>query len=184
MTLDAETAKYEGVADIPYDEADATKTQPYRFSVANQAMDFAYFNPANPAMQPIINDGFSDKNTQGISIGGGDDDSNGAAIAIIVIILLLALALLAGFLWYRKRSAGQAPAGKAAAYTGTQYGAQYGGGGAPPPPPPPGPPPGGALPEGWVEMKDPGSGHSFYHNAKLQQTQWERPGGIPLTGAV
>jgi len=49
---------------------------------------------------------------------------------------------------------------------------------APPPPPPHAgapPPPPPALPPGWEEMQDPGSGKLYYVNHTTQTTQWERP---------
>jgi hypothetical protein len=34
-------------------------------------------------------------------------------------------------------------------------------------------------PENWVAGKDPSTGHIFYHNAKKDVTQWERPACLP-----
>jgi len=39
-----------------------------------------------------------------------------------------------------------------------------------------------ALPAGWTENLDPGSGNKFYHNATTGETTWERP--KPAGGAV
>merc|ERR1719271_1752707 len=70
-------------------------------------MDFAYFNPNFPEEQPIINDGFSNTEVQGQRIP--------------------AAVLGVGYYCYKKKTSGSAGAdGKAAAYTGTQYGAAYG----------------------------------------------------------
>jgi len=156
--------------------------QPYTFAVAGQAVEWAYYNPARPEEQPIINDGFSNSEVQGISVGGSlsSGSSNTGAIAAVIIILLLIALGAAAYVWYRKRQAAQ-PGQKAPTYTG---GAMYGSTPGVPPPPPP--PPGGfqPLPPGWMEMKDPNSGQIYYHNAAMQITQWERPGGGPVGGRV
>lgn len=40
-----------------------------------------------------------------------------------------------------------------------------------------------ALPPGWTEQVDPGSGNKFYHNAGTGETAWERPSGaLPAAG--
>jgi len=39
-----------------------------------------------------------------------------------------------------------------------------------------------ALPEGWVEHVDPGSGRAFYCKAATGETSWDRPAPAPSTG--
>ena len=41
-----------------------------------------------------------------------------------------------------------------------------------------------ALPEGWVETKDPSSGKVYYYHSQTKQTQWDRPGAAAQPAAA
>ena len=41
-----------------------------------------------------------------------------------------------------------------------------------------------ALPEGWVETKDPSSGKVYYYHSQTKQTQWDRPGAAAQPAAT
>jgi len=177
MIADADVPnKYCGTVLVDVGAGVTATQQPYVFCVSQGSVDWAYFNPDNPDEQPVINDGFS---ALGLNPAGSDGGgSSSAAVIAVVVILLLVLLGVGCYIWYRRR--GTANQSKVPEWTGG-YGAKYTNSTTPPPPPPPATSP---LPAGWVEMRDANTGQSYYHNAALQQTQWERPLGHSFSGKV
>ena len=121
--------------------------QPFEFTLDSGRLDYSNSGGA----QPIVCDGFA--TTDGTVGGGGNavntgesgEGLNGGIVFLIILIIVGVIAV--GIYCYKKQS-------------------------KPPPAPPsveisrPPPPPGAeaALPPGWVELKDPNSGHSYFFN--------------------
>lgn len=110
----------------------------------------------------------------GTSTGDGDDGGgNGGVIALVIILVLL---VCGGTYYYMQGAGGSLKANGVKEIAGASVGLYEmnasASGGAPPPPPMP------ALPPGWLQARDPGSGRIYYINAASGVTTWTHPGAV------
>jgi len=118
--------------------------------------------------QPIICDGNSALGGQPDAPGSGSSsntvgDSGGGSNMMYGVAAIVVLLAVGGAVMYKKNKATTSPPPPASA-----------GGGMYPAAAPP-PPPSNALPAGWSEMRDPGSGAAYFYNANTGETTWTKP---------